>query len=135
MIRRRGENWQVTVYVGLDPVTGRVMIEDFNGGVGDKGGFGYDTNGTPDLCSFGYVEIESDRIESAPEKGIEEVTGGRVPCAERRFDQDTHAVGAEVHNGDGRLAPSVRIRACSAVSRLRSFHSPLRGLDTACARS
>lgn len=23
MIRRRGENWQVTVYVGLDPVTGR----------------------------------------------------------------------------------------------------------------
>ncbi|MFO0951570.1 MAG: c-type cytochrome [Isosphaeraceae bacterium] len=41
------------------------MIEDFKGGAGDRGGFGYDTNGSPDLCAFGYAEIESDRPRPA----------------------------------------------------------------------
>ncbi|WP_422931191.1 HEAT repeat domain-containing protein [Singulisphaera sp. PoT] len=42
-----------------DPKTGRVVLDDFKEGSGDKGGFGYDKNGTPDLCSFGYIEIDS----------------------------------------------------------------------------
>jgi len=42
-----------------DPTTGRVVLDDFKGGSGDRGGFGYDTNGSPDLCSFGYIEIDS----------------------------------------------------------------------------
>ncbi|WZO97454.1 HEAT repeat domain-containing protein [Isosphaeraceae bacterium EP7] len=42
-----------------DPATGRVLIDDFKAGAGDKGGFGYDTNGSPDLASFAYAEIES----------------------------------------------------------------------------
>jgi putative membrane-bound dehydrogenase-like protein len=40
--------------------TGRVVLDDFKGGAGDRGGFGYDTNGSPDLCAFGYAEIQSD---------------------------------------------------------------------------
>jgi putative membrane-bound dehydrogenase-like protein len=42
-----------------EPGTGRVVLEPFKGGAGDKGGFGYDTNGSPDLCAFGYAEIPS----------------------------------------------------------------------------
>jgi putative heme-binding domain-containing protein len=48
-----------------DATTGRVLIDDFKGGAGDRGGFGYDTNGSPDLCGFGYAEIESDRDRPA----------------------------------------------------------------------
>ena len=46
-----------------DPLTGRIVLDDFKGGVGDRGGFGYDTNGSPDLSSFGYTQIvaENDR--------------------------------------------------------------------------
>ncbi len=43
-----------------DPGTGRIVLDDFKGGSGDRGGFGYDTNGSPDLCSFGYTEIDSE---------------------------------------------------------------------------
>jgi putative heme-binding domain-containing protein len=42
-----------------EPGNGRVVLEPFKGGAGDKGGFGYDTNGSPDLCAFGYAEIPS----------------------------------------------------------------------------
>ncbi|MGE3819581.1 MAG: HEAT repeat domain-containing protein [Isosphaeraceae bacterium] len=48
-----------------DPTTGRVVIDDFKQGSGDRGGFGYDTNGSPDLCAFGYAEVESDQDRSA----------------------------------------------------------------------
>ena len=48
-----------------DPTTGRVVLDDFKGGVGDRGGFGYDTNGSPDLSSFGYSEIPSDTDREA----------------------------------------------------------------------
>ena len=48
-----------------DKATGRLSIEDFKGGIGNKGGFGYDTNGSPDLCAFGYAEIESPDDRSA----------------------------------------------------------------------
>jgi putative heme-binding domain-containing protein len=48
-----------------DARTGQVVIDDLKGGAGDRGGFGYDLNGSPDLCSFGYAEYESDRDRTA----------------------------------------------------------------------
>ncbi len=48
-----------------DPATGRVELNDFKGGIGDRGGFGYDVNGSPDLCSFGTAEVHSDRDREA----------------------------------------------------------------------
>ena len=42
-----------------DPADGRVVIDAFKAGAGDRGGFGYDTNGSPDLCAFAYAEISS----------------------------------------------------------------------------
>jgi putative heme-binding domain-containing protein len=43
-----------------DAATGRVVIDDLKAGAGDRGGFGYDTNGSPDLAAFGYAETVSD---------------------------------------------------------------------------
>jgi putative heme-binding domain-containing protein len=48
-----------------DPKTGRVVLDDLKGGLGDRGGFGYDTTGSPDLAAFAYTEIESDRDRPA----------------------------------------------------------------------
>ncbi len=48
-----------------DPTTGRVSIDDFKAGRGDKGGFGYDTTGSPDLAAFATTEIVSDRDRPA----------------------------------------------------------------------
>ena len=48
-----------------DPATGRVVIDDFKGGAGDKGGFGYDVNGSPDLAAFAYTEVTADRDRAA----------------------------------------------------------------------
>lgn len=48
-----------------DPKSGRVVIDDFKAGAGDRGGFGYDTNGSPDLCGFGYAEITADHERDA----------------------------------------------------------------------
>ncbi len=48
-----------------DPATGRVLINDFKGGAGDRGGFGYDKSGSPDLCAFGYAEVQSDADRDA----------------------------------------------------------------------
>jgi putative heme-binding domain-containing protein len=44
-----------------DPAAGRVLLDSFKRGAGDRGGFGYDQNGSPDLCAFGYAEVQSDR--------------------------------------------------------------------------
>ncbi|MHC5540600.1 c-type cytochrome, partial [Singulisphaera rosea] len=48
-----------------DPSSGRVVLNDFKEGAGDRGGFGYDTNGSPDMCAFGYTELESDTDRQA----------------------------------------------------------------------
>lgn len=48
-----------------DRRTGQVLIDDFKQGSGDLGGFGYDKNGSPDLCAFGFAEVESDRDRTA----------------------------------------------------------------------
>ena len=48
-----------------DPATGRVVLDDLKAGAGDKGGFGYDTNGSPDLAAFGFAEVMSDKERPA----------------------------------------------------------------------
>lgn len=48
-----------------DPKLGRVVLDDFKGGRGDVGGFGYDANGSPDLAAFAYADIPSDRDRDA----------------------------------------------------------------------
>ncbi len=48
-----------------DPTTGRVTIDDLKGGAGDRGGFGYDANGSPDLAAFAYTEFVSDSDRTA----------------------------------------------------------------------
>jgi putative heme-binding domain-containing protein len=42
-----------------DSGTGRVVLDDLKDGASDRGGFGYDANGSPDLCAFASAEIES----------------------------------------------------------------------------
>jgi putative heme-binding domain-containing protein len=51
------------VEMTADHRTGRVDLDAFKGGRGDVGGFGYDTNGSPDLAAFAFAEVrsESDR--------------------------------------------------------------------------
>jgi putative heme-binding domain-containing protein len=44
-----------------EPANGRVLLDKFKSEAGDQGGFGYDQNGSPDLCAFGYAEVQSDR--------------------------------------------------------------------------
>jgi putative heme-binding domain-containing protein len=48
-----------------DPATGRVTIDDLKGSAGDRGGFGYDTNGSPDLAAFAHTEVVADRDRTA----------------------------------------------------------------------
>ena len=48
-----------------DPSTGRVAIDDLKGGAGDRGGFGYEANGSPDLVAFAYAEVVADRDRAA----------------------------------------------------------------------
>jgi len=42
-----------------DPSNGRVDLNALKNGAGDRGGFGYDRNTSPDLCAFGYAEFEA----------------------------------------------------------------------------
>jgi putative heme-binding domain-containing protein len=44
-----------------DPAIGRVDLNDLKGGTDDHGGFGYDSSGSPDLCAFGYAEVEANQ--------------------------------------------------------------------------
>ena len=48
-----------------DPATGRVDLSDLKNGAGDRGGFGYDAGGSPDLGAFAYTEVEADRAGPA----------------------------------------------------------------------
>ena len=38
-----------------------MLLDGFKSGSGDRGGFGYDKNSSPDLCAFGFAEFQSDR--------------------------------------------------------------------------
>jgi len=48
-----------------DAATGRVDLEDLKRAAGDRGGFGYDPSGSPDLCAFAYAEVDADRAGPA----------------------------------------------------------------------
>ncbi len=39
--------------------TGRVLLEPFKAGAGDRGGFGYDASGSPDLNAYACAEIDA----------------------------------------------------------------------------
>jgi putative heme-binding domain-containing protein len=44
-----------------EPSTGRVDLDDLKRGAGQGGGTGYQAGGSPDLCTFAYTELDSDR--------------------------------------------------------------------------
>ncbi len=54
--------WQLR---GADLKLGRVALDDFKGGRGDSGGFGFDAGHSPDLAAFAYAEVPSDRDRDA----------------------------------------------------------------------
>jgi putative heme-binding domain-containing protein len=45
--------------------TGRVLLERFKAGAGDRGGFGYDASGSPDLNAYAYAEIDAPAARDA----------------------------------------------------------------------
>ncbi|HWE35733.1 MAG TPA: HEAT repeat domain-containing protein, partial [Isosphaeraceae bacterium] len=51
--------------MAADARTGRIDLDAFKAGRGDVGGFGYDTNGSPDLAAFAYAEIPSETDRDA----------------------------------------------------------------------
>ncbi len=101
-----------------DSATGRVALDDFKGGAGDKGGFGYDTNGSPDLNAFGAAEVESDRDRAAlllvGSSGTiavalaEKVVLQYDNYAGRPYAPDSHLVRIDLKKGKNRLLVSTR---------------------------
>ena len=96
-----------------DSTTGRVDLEDLKSGSGDRGGFGYDTTGSPDLSAFGYAEVDSDSEGSAlmllGSSGTlivtvnEEVVYDYTNSAGRAYAVDTDLVKFPVPKGRNRL--------------------------------
>jgi putative membrane-bound dehydrogenase-like protein len=101
-----------------DSATGRVLLDDFKGGAGDRGGFGYDTNGSPDLNAFGFVEIVSDSDRPAlllvGSSGTILVTLNEKAVlqyhnfAGRAYAPDSHLVRIDLKKGKNRLLLSTR---------------------------
>src|SRR5262249_13708584 len=101
-----------------DSATGRVVLDDFKGGAGDRGGFGYDTNGSPDLNAFGFAEIDSDRDRTAlllvGSSGTIVVTLNEKAVlqyhnfAGRAYAPDSHLVRVDLKKGKNRLLLSTR---------------------------
>jgi putative heme-binding domain-containing protein len=96
-----------------DPATGRVDLSDFKHGAGEKGGFGYDGNGSPDLGAFAYTEVEADRAGPAllliGSSGTLIVTVNETPVyqynnfAGRGYVPDTDLVKVELVKGRNRV--------------------------------
>ena len=96
-----------------DPATGRVDLSDFKQGAGDRGGFGYDVNGSPDLGAFAYAEVEANRPGSAllliGSSGTLIVTVNETPVyqynnfAGRGYVPDTDLVRVELAKGKNRI--------------------------------
>jgi putative heme-binding domain-containing protein len=101
-----------------DPRNGRVVLDAFKGGHGDKGGFGYDANGSPDLCAFGFAEVESDRdrpallLVGSSGTVIVELNGEVVhsvqALAGRRYAPDSDLVRVTLKAGKNRLLVQAR---------------------------
>ncbi len=96
-----------------EPGTGRLVIEDFKEGQGDFGGFGYDSNGSPDLAAFAVAEIDSPAARDAMlligSSGalIVELNGEVVHTfneySGRPFDPDSDRVRVQLRSGSNRL--------------------------------
>jgi putative membrane-bound dehydrogenase-like protein len=101
-----------------DPASGRVVLDDFKGGAGDRGGFGYDLNGSPDLCGFAFAEIQSDRDRDAlllvGSSGTVTVTVNEQPVysfrdfAGRAYKPDSDLVRVALKAGKNRLLVASR---------------------------
>ena len=101
-----------------DPKTGRMVLDDFKGGRGDLGGFGYDETGSPDLAAFAYAEIPSDADREAlllfGSSGslIVELNGEPVHTfteyAGRPFAADSDRIRVRLRAGTNRLVMRVR---------------------------
>ncbi len=93
--------------------TGRVTFDDFKAGGGDRGGFGYDTNGSPDLCAFAYTEFEADRdrpllllVGSSGSLAIainEELVYNHSDFGGRPYAPDTDVLRLNVKKGKNRI--------------------------------
>ena len=101
-----------------DPETGRVVIDDFKGGRGDLGGFGYDESGSPDLAAFAFARIDSENDREAllliGSSGslIVELNGEVVHTfneyAGRSFEPDSDRVRVRLRSGSNRFLMRVR---------------------------
>lgn len=101
-----------TVAKTLDE-NGRVSLEGFKAGSGDRGGFGYDRNGSPDLAAFATAEIESESDRSAilliGSSGTvivalnEKIVHVYQNLAGRRFEIDSDIVRVHLKRGKNRL--------------------------------
>jgi len=101
-----------------DEATGRVVIDDFKAGAGDRGGFGYDTNSSPDLAAFAYTEVDSDRDRSAllligSNGTLALSVNGKlvydfVNSAGRAFAPDTDRIQVELKQGKNRFLVRAR---------------------------
>jgi putative heme-binding domain-containing protein len=100
-----------------EPKTGRVVLDDFKGGRGDFGGFGFDAAGSPDLAAFAYAEIPSDRDRNAlllvGSSGSMTITLNEVPVHSlasggRAFAPDSDLVRVRLAKGINRLLLKTR---------------------------
>ncbi|RUL85825.1 HEAT repeat domain-containing protein [Tautonia sociabilis] len=101
-----------------DPRTGRVVIDDFKGGRGDLGGFGYDETSSPDLAAFAFAEIPSptDReallLFGSSGSLIAELNGEQIHAfseyAGRPYAPDSDRVRVLLKAGSNRLVMRVR---------------------------
>ena len=95
-----------------------MVIDDFKGGRGDLGGFGYDESGSPDLAAFAFSEIASDDDREAllliGSSGsiIVELNGEVVHTfseyAGRPYEPDSDRVRVHLREGSNRLLMRVR---------------------------
>jgi putative heme-binding domain-containing protein len=93
--------------------TGRVLLEPFKAGAGDRGGFGYDASGSPDLNAYAFTEIavpvERDALLLVGSSGSLTVRlNGRVVLnysnfAGRAYATDSDLVRARLRKGSNRL--------------------------------
>jgi len=96
-----------------DLATGRVDLDDLKQGAGDRGGFGYDRNSSPDLCAFGHAEVEAARDGPAlmllGSSGTMTVTVNEQPVyqadnpAGRGYSPDTDTVRLSLTRGRNRI--------------------------------
>jgi len=91
-----------------DPATGRVVLDDLKAGAGDRGGFGYDTNGSPDLAAFGFAEISAE--QDRPALLLIGSSGGLLVTLNERVVLNYSNFAGRAYAADSDLVP-VRLKA------------------------